>query len=69
MKYKVHILWKRGPGDIRIPEEGSKDKDSRINTGEKNRESYFTNPVNFHNSKRSYGGASLTILLFIGLLK
>ena len=25
-KYKVHILWKREPGNIKIPEEGSKDK-------------------------------------------
>lgn len=40
--YKKHILWKRGSGDIKIPEEGSKDKKTELTHMERTN-SYFTN--------------------------
>lgn len=59
--YKKHILWKRGSGDIKIPEEGSKDKKTELTHMERTN-SYFTNS-NFHNSRYLHGGTSMSFKL------
>lgn len=41
-KYKVHTLWKREPGNIKIPEEGSKDKKTVELAQVERTDSYFT---------------------------